>query len=438
MSAVGGGFEAMKSGLEELAVWGGAPAFAEKLHVGRPNVGDRERLLARINDILDRRWLTNGGPYVQEFERRVAELAGVKHCVAMCNATVALEIAIRALGMKGEVIVPSFTFIATAHAVQWQEVTPVFCDIDPATHTIDPRRVEELITPRTTGIIGVHLWGGVCDVDALGEIAARRGLKLLFDSAHAFGCSYKGRMVGGFGDAEVFSFHATKFLNSSEGGAVVTNDDELAAKIRLMKNFGFTTYDNVEYIGINVKMSEMCAAMGLTNLESMDDFIAVNRRNYLDYRQGLEGIAGVRLLPYDESEKCNFQYVVLEIDESVTGISRDDLQKVFWAENVLARRYFFPGCHRSEPYRSYFPHAGLHLPETEKLTRRVLALPTGTAVGPSEVEKICGIMRLAAANGARVTERLRRQETPGPAPETHAAPALVSPPAAPAAEEAEP
>ena len=216
--------------LDEMAVFGGAPAFAEKLHVGRPNIGDRDRLLERINDMLDRRWLTNNGVYVQEFERRVAEILGVKHCIAMCNGTVALEIAIRALGLKGEVIVPSFTFVATAHALQWQEITPVFCDIDPPTHTLDPARVEELITPRTTGIIGVHVWGRPCDVERVGGDRPSARSQLLFDAAHAFGCSHHGRMIGGFGDAEVFSFHATKFFNTFEGGAVVTNDDDLATR----------------------------------------------------------------------------------------------------------------------------------------------------------------------------------------------------------------
>src|SRR5262249_13584345 len=151
----------------------------------------------------DRKWLTNDGPYVQEFERRIADLVGVKHCIAMCNATVALEIAIRALGMRGEVILPSFTFIATANALQWQQIEPVFCDVDPVTQTLDPEKVEQMVTPRTTGIIGVHTWGRPCDIEGLREIAARRGLKLLFDSAHAFGCSYHGRIIGGFGDAEV-------------------------------------------------------------------------------------------------------------------------------------------------------------------------------------------------------------------------------------------
>ena len=400
--------EQVKVRVDELAIFGGEAAFADALHVGRPNIGNRDRLTERINSILDSRWLTNGGPYEQEFERRIAEFAGVEHCVAMCNATIALEIAIRALGMKGEVIVPSFTFVATAHALQWQEITPVFCDIDPRTHNLDPEKLEQLITPRTTGVIGVNLWGRACDIDALSEIAGRRGLRLLFDSAHALGCSYQGRMIGGFGDAEVFSFHATKVLNSLEGGAVLTNDKELARKMRLMKNFGFTHYDQVDYIGTNGKMNEVSAAMGLTNLESIDEFIAVNRRNYEQYRRGLMGIPGVRMLAYDEAEKCNYQYVVLEVVDSVTQLSRDDLQQVLWAENVLARRYFYPGCHRMAPYLSYFPNAGLLLPETEKLAQRVLTLPTGNDVGPEEIGKICQIINLATAHGKQVHEAVEQ------------------------------
>lgn len=312
----------MKKELNDLAIFGGKPAFGEALHVGRPNIGNRADFLGRINDILDSRWLTNYGPMVQEFERRVASYVGVKHCIAMCNGTVALEIATRAVGMKGEVIVPSFTFIATAHSLQWQEITPVFCDIDPRTYCIDPSKVETLITPRTTGIIGVHLWGRPCDVIALTEIARRHKLKLLFDAAHAFGCSYNGRMIGTFGDAEVFSFHATKFLNSLEGGAVVTNDADLARKVRLMKNFGFYGLDNVIYIGTNGKMNEMAAAMGLTSLESIEEFIAVNRRNYHLYRQGLTEISGVHLMPHETADKRNYQHIVLEIDESYSGLSR--------------------------------------------------------------------------------------------------------------------
>ncbi|MCI0415675.1 aminotransferase class I/II-fold pyridoxal phosphate-dependent enzyme [bacterium] len=398
----------MKKATEDLALFGGTPAFKEPLHVGRPNIGDRQRLSERINDLLDRRWLSNDGPMVDEFERNICRFTGVKHCIAMCNGTIALEIAIRALGLKGEVIVPSFTFIATAHALQWQEITPVFCDIDPSTHTLDPDKIEKMITPRTTGIIGAHIWGRPCNVDRLSAIASENNLKLLFDAAHAFGCSHKGRMVGNFGDAEVFSFHATKFLNTFEGGAVVTNDGQLAEKISLMKNFGFAGYDNVIYIGTNGKMTEIAAAMGLTGLECLDEFIAVNRLNYECYERSLKNIPGVRLFEYDENEKCNYQYVVLEIEEALAGISRDQLVQILFAENVLARRYFYPGCHKLEPYRSYSPHAGLLLPQTEQLVQRVMSLPTGTALGLEQISEICRIIQFVVENAHQIRATLAK------------------------------
>ena len=401
-----------KHRLGDLAIMGGTPAFNEKLHVGRPNVGDRERLLARINELLDRRWLTNNGPKVQEFERELSKLLGVEHCIVTCNATVAQEIAVRAAGLAGEVIVPSWTFIATSHALQWQGITPVFCDVNPATHNLDPRRVEEAITPRTTGIIGVHLWGRPCDVEALAGIAYRHNLRLMFDAAHAFACSHGGRMIGSFGDAEIFSFHATKFFNTFEGGAVATNNDELAAKIRMMKNFGFVGYDDVSYIGTNGKMSEISAVMGLTSLESVDEFVKINHRNYEQYGEELLDLPGVHLLAYDEFEKCNYQYIVLEIDEIITGISRDDLIRVLWAENVIARRYFYPGCHRMEPYRSDYPHAELMLPVTQRLSERVLSLPTGTAVESSQIVTVCEIIRAAISQGPAIRQRLSSLEAP--------------------------
>jgi dTDP-4-amino-4,6-dideoxygalactose transaminase len=398
----------MKSSIASLAVCGGEPAFKDKLFVGRPNIGDRERLLERIGKILDTKWLSNDGPFVVEFEKRIADLVGVEHCVAMCNATIALEIAIRALGMTNEVIVPSFTFIATAHALQWQEITPVFCDIDPATHTLNPDRIAELITPRTTGIIGVHTWGRACDVNAINEIARSRGLKVLYDAAHSFGCSYRGEMIGRFGDAEVFSFHATKFFNSFEGGAVTTNDATLAAKIRLMKNFGFTNWDEVSYVGTNGKMTEIAAAMGLTSLEDIDEFINVNRANYESYKRHLADVPGVRLLTFDDdNEQHNYQYIVLEIDKAVTQIGRDELLQVLWAENIIARRYFYPGCHRMEPYRSFFPHSHLLLPETERVAQRVLVLPTGTSVNVDEIEQLCQIIKLVISNGKEVSALLQ-------------------------------
>ena len=367
----------------------------EILHVGRPNIGDRSRLLARFHEMLDRRWLTNAGPFVQELEQRLASSLGVEHVVAVCIATIALEIAIKALGLKGEVIVPSFTFVATAHALQWQEITPAFCEIDPATHMLDPVEVERRITSRTSGIMGVHLWGQTCDVEALQAVADRHRLTLLFDAAHAFGCSRGGVRVGNFGAAEIFSFHATKFFNTFEGGAIATNDGELARKMRLMTNFGFAGYDEVVSVGTNGKMSEISAAMGLTNLESLEEFIDVNRRNYEHYRARLAGVPAIRLLEYDERDRTNYQYIVLEIDNERSAASRDDVMHRLWDQGVRARRYFYPGCHRMEPYRSLAIHNEVPLPKTEALVQRTLVLPTGTAVGEPEIDFICRFIRAA-------------------------------------------
>ncbi len=361
----------------------------QPLYVGRPNIGNRERFLERVNDMLDRRWLSNDGPILREFEERIKALLRVDHVVAMCNATVALEIACRALGFHGEVILPSYTFVATAHALQWQEITPVFCDMDPTTHNIDPRCIERLITPRTTGIIGVHVWGRACDTDAIEEISKRRGLRIMYDASHAFGCSHHGRMIGNFGECEVFSFHATKFVNCFEGGVVTTNNTGLAEKMRLMRNFGFETYDKVIYLGVNGKMSEISAAMGVTNLEAMDDFIAINQRNYQLYRKLLAGLQGIRVIEYDTRERNNFQYMVIEVDESTCPVSRDALVAHLHGQNIIARKYFWPGCHRMEPYKSLQPNADLLLSQTNLTAARVIVLPTGQAVGEDEVRRVC-------------------------------------------------
>jgi dTDP-4-amino-4,6-dideoxygalactose transaminase len=383
---------------KELAILGADPSFERTLHVGRPNIGDRKRLIERMNDILDRRWLSNDGPFVRDFEEKVADMLGVGHCIAICNGTVALEIVTRALDLEGEVIVPAFTFVATAHSLQWQGIRPVFCDIDPTTHCIDPAQIERHITPRTSAILGVHVWGQPCNIDALQQIADKHNLKLVFDAAHAFGCDYRGTPVGNFGDAECFSFHATKFVNSFEGGAITTNDDELAEKLRLMRNFGFKGIDNVGYIGVNGKMSEAAAAMGLTSLESIEEFVAVNERNYEAYQLGLLDVPGIELYTFEQGVRRNFQYIVLEIEPHVAGLTRDQFLQIFLAENVKARRYFYPGVHRMEPYTSYYPNAGLLLPETEALCGRVLVMPTGTAVTESDIATICRVIRSAASN----------------------------------------
>lgn len=372
------------------------PLFSEHLHVGRPNIGNRERLLERINQVLDRRWLSNDGPLVREFETAIAEYVGVKHCIALCNATAGLEIAIRALGLKGEVIVPAYTFVATAHALTWLGIRPVFADIDPSTHNINPVLVERLITHNTSGVIGVHVWGHPCDTDALEKVARKHGLKVMYDAAHAFGSSRNGMMVGNFGECEVYSFHATKFLNSFEGGAVVTNNDELAEKIRLMRNFGFSGFDNVISIGINGKMSEVCAAMGLTSLESVHELINLNERNHKAYSIGSNRIPGITLLERNDGERHNYQYVVIEVDESLYGRTRDELVEILHSHNVIARKYFWPGCHRMEPYVTQAPNAYKDLAYTEHVAARVVVLPTGQTVNADMISTICRIISASA------------------------------------------
>jgi dTDP-4-amino-4,6-dideoxygalactose transaminase len=386
----------MSSDINKLVMFGGEPAFSEMLHVGKPNVGDRIKLFERFEDIIDSRWFTNDGPYVRQFERKVADFCRVKNCISVCNGTLGLELVIKAMGLSGEVILPSFTFAATAHVLQWCGITPVFCDIDPATHNIDPAQAESLITAKTTAIIGVHLWGRPCDVDSLEVITEKYGIKLFFDAAHAFGCSLGERFVGGFGEAEVVSFHATKYINAFEGGAILTDNDELAEELRLMRNFGFAGYDNVVCTGTNAKMSEISAAMGMTSLESVDNLMALNKTNYERYFSGLQDVCGVALLEFDKNNSYNYQYIVLEIDKDVYGISRDLLMKILHAENIFARRYFYPSCHRMEPYKTLFPDIGSRLPETEKLADKVLVLPTGSSVSGDDIDKICNIITMVA------------------------------------------
>jgi dTDP-4-amino-4,6-dideoxygalactose transaminase len=369
------------------------PAFSAPVYVGAPTDAGVEEFVARAREIFDRRLFTNDGPYVHEFERAICERFGVANCVAVSNGTAAIELTLRATEAQGEVILPSFTFIATAHAVLWQGLTPVFCDVDPKTHNISAAQVEPLIAERTTAILGVHLWGRPAYSDELEQLAKHYGLRLLFDASHAFGCTHARAPVGGRGDAETLSFHATKIVNTFEGGAVVTNDDHLAHRLRLLRNFGFVDYDDVRTLGTNAKLNEISAAMGLTSLDWLDHAIDHNRRNYETYRAELAGTPCVSLVEYDECEAHNYQYVVVELDPAESAMSRDDLLSILHAENVIARRYFYPGCHRMEPYRSLRPQ--LQLPVTEALADRVVVLPTGLGLDEAGIRLVCALIKLA-------------------------------------------
>lgn len=384
--------------LDDLAIFGAQPLFAEPRHVGRPNIGDPATVMSLLSSVLEGGWLTNGGPLVPEFESRVAKLSGSHHCVAVTSATVGLQLAAAALEVKGEVLMPSFTFVGAAHAMSWIGLRPVFCEVDPSTHTLDPAAVERAITRRTGAILGVHLWGRSDHAEELAGIARRHQLPLLFDAAHALGSTT------GLGDVEVLSFHATKVANTAEGGAVLTGSPVLAERLRRMRNFGFVDYDRVAMLGTNGKMSELAAAVGIASLQSFDQFVQVNRRNYQRYSEGLAGAPGVRLI--DHPDGGNFHYVVIEVPAEV----RDDLVAMLHAENVLARRYFHPGCHRHEPYRGTRPA----LPRTESLCARVMTLPTGLAVDQDDVASICALLRLGIEQADEL-HRLIERSKPTPA-----------------------
>lgn len=362
------------------------------LHVGAPNVGDKARFLKRIEQMFDANRLTNNGSLVQEFERHLEAKLGVSNCVAVSNATIALDISARAMGLTGEVIVPSFTFIASAHALMWAGLKPVFCDINRFDFTMSVEDVKAKVSSETSAILGVHLFGRPCDISSLEKIAADNDIKLFFDAAHAFGSTYKQVPIGSFGSCEIFSFHATKFCNSFEGGVIATNDDELADKCRLMRNYGFAAMDKVVCLGINGKMSEISAAMGLTNLESAEDFVKKNYLNYKLYQELLADTDSIDLIEYDEMESYNYQYVVLMVGRT-SSIDCGRLIKTLHSEGIRARRYFWPGCHKQAPYNTLLPAPDL--PVTDDVAGRLISLPTGTHVGEDDIRRIVKIIQSA-------------------------------------------
>lgn len=382
-----------KGKIPELAIFGGQPMFLQPLCVNRPNIGSKKDYFKRLDKMFENRLFTNDGPYVQELEQKIASFLNVKYCILTCNGTMALQLICKALNLAGEVILPSFTFIATAHALKWQGLKPVFCDIDANTHNIDPEACVQLINNKTSAILGVHLWGRGCHVDELQNLAHENDLKLFFDAAHSFGSCYKGNLIGGFGDAEAFSFHATKAFNTFEGGAVTTNNDEVASRIRNLRNFGFIDYDCVDGLGINAKMPEVCAAMGLTNLDQFKATIQKNKFIFDCYIRLINKIKGLTVLEYHE--KSNYQYVVVEVNEHELDLNRNELLSVLHAENVLVRRYFYPGCHLMEPYVSKSNSSHYQLHETEKLAEKILVFPSGFDVTLTAIEKIIQIIEKA-------------------------------------------
>jgi dTDP-4-amino-4,6-dideoxygalactose transaminase len=393
-----------KCRFDELAIVGGPPTFLRPLHVGLPNFGEPADFFRRVESMLASRRFTNDGPLVREFEDRIAAMTGAPHCIATCNATSALQLLARALSLSGEVALPSFTFVATAHAFSWLGLEPVFCDIDQSTHGLDPTSLEETIEPRCCAIVAVHTWGISCDVGTIETVARRHRLPLIYDAAHALGASHGERELGSLGDASVFSFHATKVAHSFEGGAITTSCSELARTVRRMRNFGFADDGCVSSIGTNAKLSELHAAAGLTMLEALPHIIEENHRCFDTYRRLLASIPGVQLLAPTQRGRSNYQYIVLEMGGDDLPAARDDLICTLHAEGIYARRYFHPGCHRLAPYAERA--RSRKLPVTERLTDRVVVLPTGPSVSDAAIEAVVEAVRLVLADPERVRAAL--------------------------------
>ncbi len=370
--------------------------FEPPLHVGQLNIPPFAEFREAFEDIFARRFFANHGPLEQELDQALAGFLGVRNAISVVNGTAALMLVLKALGVQGEVITTAFTFPATVQAVVWAGLEPVFCDVDPVSHMLTAPLVEARIGPRTAAILGVHVWGRGCDPLALEDLARSRGLRLIFDAAHATGCTFAARRIGGFGDAEIFSFHATKILNGGEGGCITTNDDDLAERLRTMRSFHDRSTADPGLLRLNAKLSEAQAAMALLGLRHLPERIEDNRRRYELYRRELAGIPGLTFLDYAAGEQSNRQFVVTAVRPSEFGLTRDQLQSVLQERQVLARQYFAPGVHRTPP----FCDAGIaDLPVTDQLCETLLQLPTGQAITLEHVRAICGIIR-AAARGA--------------------------------------
>lgn len=374
------------------------PFFDRPRHVGQPNVATTDTFGVAVEAVLDSRRLTNDGPYVQEFERRVAELCERRYAVAVSSGTAALEIMLRAADIMGGVLLPAWTFVATAHACEATGSYPHFVDVHYESQCLDANYLDGTELRDKEAILGVHLWGWPNNPTKLAEIVEYESIALLYDAAHALGCTYLGRPLASFGDAAALSFHATKIVTTGEGGAIVTDEPSIYERARRMRNFGYDDQGGVQGWGTNAKMSELHAALGLANLDHLADYIAYNKRLYGHYQEGLAGVPGVTLLP--QPEGSNYHYVVIRVGEDCP-LSRDELMSTLHRENVLARRYFWPGCHRLPPYNE---RPQLSLPVTDRLARETLVLPTGTGVAEGEVPQICALIKQAIENGRRSGE----------------------------------
>ncbi len=363
-----------------------------QINVTRSSMPSFEEYCEEIKELWDSHWLTNMGTKHKQLQAELEAYLGVPHVTLYTNGHLALENVVAAMGLPagGEVITTPFTFASTTHAIVRNGLVPVFCDVDPMDYTLDVSKIESLITEKTCAILPVHVYGNMCHVEAIDTIAKRHGLKVIYDAAHAFGVTYRGIGAANFGDASMFSFHATKVYNTIEGGAVCYRDDSLVQVLNDMKNFGIRGPEECVYVGGNAKMNEFQAAMGICNLRHVDGEIEKRKAVVERYRQRLSGVEGIRLCGEQPGVKSNYAYFPVVFDGY--QYSRDDVFRLLKEENVIARKYFYPLTNDFSCYRE-LPTAGKEkTPVAAYLADRVLTLPLYADLALSDVDRICDII----------------------------------------------
>ncbi|WP_142825936.1 DegT/DnrJ/EryC1/StrS family aminotransferase [Planococcus soli] len=370
-----------------------AKAFEQPIYVTRPLLPDIEDVTERLKTVWDSRQLTNFGKQHDELSRQLKTYLEVGHISMFSNGTLALLLGLKALKLTGEVITTPFTFPATVQALDWNNLTPVFCDIDPMTFNIDADKIEALITEKTSAILAVHVFGNPCEVEKIQTIADKHGLKVIYDGAHAFGSKINGVPISSFGDMTMFSFHATKLFNTIEGGALTYSDPALGRQLDLLKNFGIASAEEVVLSGLNAKMNEVQAGVGLEVLKVIEEERHKRHAVKKAYEEHLAEIQGIRVLTVLDGQSSSYQYFVIEIDEAVFGRSRNAVHKELQKYNVFARKYFYPLCSDFDWYSELPSARPEHLPHAQQAVQQVLAMPYYGDLPISSVAEICGIIR---------------------------------------------
>jgi dTDP-4-amino-4,6-dideoxygalactose transaminase len=366
--------------------------FSHPIHITRPVLPHLEKLKPKLEQIWASGWVTNMGTQHDAFEKKIKHYLKALNICLFCNGTLALQLACQVLRLSGEVITTPFTFPATAHVLYWNRIQPVFCDIQPETFNMDPEKIEEMITPATTAILPVHVFGYPCDTQAIQEIADRHGLKVIYDAAHAFGVEVDGKPIGNFGDISMFSFHATKVFHTIEGGALTFSDRRIRERLDFAKNFGFKDEETIVVPGINAKMNEIQAAVGILVLKEMEDERNRRKRLVQIYKERLRQVPGVQCRADITNVKHNYYNFAVTIDEEAFGLCRDELHDELGRYNIITRKYFYPLCSRFQCYRRHPSSSPENLMVAEAISKKVLILPLYGNLKKDDVERICSII----------------------------------------------